>query len=275
MGKTQFRIPLIHLAISIGVAAFITLFGRFDKIPLALVTPRFYAAFISSTMVCYLLLSYNQFVNRKLNEAFPYTEVARKRIWMQILLGIIGSIFLDLLLVSLYYLAIGRSLWQRGFLTVDFAIAVLLIAIINIVYLVIEAVTSKKHSQKAQEFVPFVLSYNGVHVNFNPETDILYLQRAGKLVKLVATSGTEYAFKDSIVNLKKQLGSNGFCQINQSVLVNLNTINGYTSRAQSKNLDLLFKAEYQTVLDSKDTNMLQVTRSSAHNFRKHWEKHSQ
>lgn len=271
MGKNRFRRPLIRLVTSIGVAAFITLIGRWHKIDRAFVTPAFYIALITSIFIAYILLTYLHYSNKRLNRKFPYPETAKKRIPRQIIYGIIIPIIFELAMIKLYYIAIDRSMLKSQFLTVDFPIVVFCLIIINRLYLRDAKLHSSNTSKNKRSVEPFNIDYDGTHLTLNPITDIVYFYKDKKLTRVYTISGQEYASKAKIEYVAEKYEAAYFCQINPSAVVNLRMVQGYFGGATRDTWKPVFSLEHDTITKNADPKLLRITKRNFEKFKNNLE----
>ncbi len=140
------------------------------------------------------------------------------------------------------------------------------IAFVNVIYQVpISLFVTIPAAKQVAEILE--IKHNGVDVVLNVSTDILYIYKDQKNVKIKIISGHEYSKKDSISNIVQTYANTSLCQVNQSAIVNLEMIKGVNTGTRSKTLDLLFKPQFIELISSSELDKLYVTRKFMQDFK--------
>lgn len=242
----------------------------------ALITPRFYAAFIVSFGIAYLLMYLVEIISKKLDRICLLGHDKLLRLILQFLLrsllqvisGVVLLAALDLGLMFLYFKAIGIEFPLTEYLIRDFPIVVVFLVLLNGYYVWTWVRRSKK--KKITEKVPEVLtiSYNGTHLKLTVTTDILFFCRDRKLIKVYTTSGKEYTIKGTIVQINDKYKAVDFFQINPSTVLNLQMIQGYIAGTSRDTLQVIFKKEHQEAIHMTDNQkLLRVTKDHIEKFK--------
>ncbi len=267
MQTHHYSTQIIRISTSLIVSIFMTLHGRWHEIGRALITPTFYFSVFISFWIAYLLMYFVHSANTLLDRKHSINNHLVRRVVLQIGVGILAPALLDVLLMYFYFKVLGRDIFKTTYLLVDFPIVLILLLFLNVFYLMISSFgVRKKTSQNVQDEV-LVIDYNGIHVKLNLTTDILFFYRDRKLIKVHTTSGKEYSLKDTIGNLNERYCGDNFCQVNPSAIVNIYAVKGYTAGTTRDTLQMLFKAEYQSLLRSGDLKLLRVTKDHIEKFK--------
>lgn len=127
----------IRLTISVFAAFFIVLNGRWELIAKAFRSPSFYVAVAISFGIAYLMLTVIHRGSILLDRQAPWHKSVGKRTVLQLLVGVILPIVVDIVLAAIYIEATGQDFMKSGFFSHDFPIIAGFVVLMNIFYLVL------------------------------------------------------------------------------------------------------------------------------------------
>lgn len=266
-----FRIA--RIVISISAAFFIVINGRWSQVHEMFVSPSFYVAVFVSFIICYILMYFIHFISNRLDRRWSWDKKPFRRIILQILGGVVPPVLFDVLFAIAFIITTGRDFMTSGFIERDLGVIFSFIILVNgfyplyfflSKYLLSDTVTEEHANQIADE--SFVVDYNGNHISFNPEVDILYLYREGRLIKIKSPTGQIYSICDTIMGVLDRLPPNCFCQINRGVIVNMSFIKGY-SLCKRSTIQARFKTEYHNIIKERDDERYRVTGEHIEEFK--------
>ncbi|TRW21478.1 hypothetical protein FMM05_20220 [Flavobacterium zepuense] len=134
MENTTYRNKWFRLLAALAGSLIIVFNGRpFDLIA-ALAVPIFYPAFIVNFLVALLLVHAIHKVTLHLDKMCPWEEDPIVRLSYQINLGLLAPAFIDVVIISIYFLALGQDIRTNNFFLIDFPIVILLLLIWNAYY---------------------------------------------------------------------------------------------------------------------------------------------
>lgn len=266
-----FRIA--RIVISISAAFFIVINGRWSQVHEMFVSPSFYVAVFISFFICYILMYFIHFISHRLDRRWSWDKKPFRRIILQILGGVVPPVLFDVLFAVAFIITTGRDFMTSGFIERDLGVILSFIILVNgfyPLYFFLSKYLLSDHSIEndcdQQSCDLFTVDYNGNHVNLNPVSDILFLYRENKLVKVQTISGSIYSIQTSIAQIIEHLPTDTFCQINRSVIVNLAMLKGY-SAINRKSLRARFKTEYHPIIKDRDDNRYRVTMDHIEKFK--------
>lgn len=269
MNAHHYGTQIIRIGISLIVAVFMTLHGRWHEIARALITPTFYFAILASFFITYLLLYLIHFFTAFLDKRYPLNSKLFARLVLQILIGIGLPAIIDFVLMFFYFKAIGRDIFTNTYLLVDFPIVVTMLLLLNGFYLW-SGFKQEKHKRN-QVTEPFVINHDGTRLILNPITDIIYFYKDRKLIRVYTTTGKEYCSKSKIEYVSKKYEPANFCQINPSAVVNLRMVKGYVGGSTRDTWQLLFMLEHYAIIKHVNPKLLRVTKKNFEKFKNNLE----
>ncbi len=214
-----------------------------------------------------------QFISHRLDRRWSWDKKPFRRIILQILGGVVPPVLFDVLFAVAFIITTGRDFMTSGFIERDLGVILSFIILVNGFYPLYfflskylrsdPTIESDKTQQSAESLT---VDYNGNHVNLNPRSDILYLYREGKLVRVKTLSGQIYSINDTVASINDRLPSGFFCQINRAVIVNMHTIKGY-SPCKRNNIQARFRPEYHSIIKNRDDERYKVTKEHIEEFK--------
>ena len=268
MQSHHFRSIWFYLTICFLAALFVNMRDRWHQIGDAIFNPAFHYAFLISFAVALILLLMVNSFNAILEESFPI----RKKFWQRIVLQIIFPlglpIFVDLVILIIYSDFFNISI--EALMERDFQYGCLFLSLMNIYHLVY---AYRDQSLKETSEVVLTIKHNGVNINLNVATDILFVYKYGRKTMVCTISGNRYSTADTISKLKEAYQSEGLFQVNPSALINLRMLTGHEPGTKLKTLTPLFKPQFQDKISSSNLEKLVVTRNFMSGFKKEMEKY--
>jgi len=114
--------------------------------------------------------------------------------------------------------------------------------------------------------------YNGKYAQFNVNADIIIFFRSGRYVKALTIHGNEYIIPQTISELEEKYKEADFCRINRSVLINCNTVRGYTTGEKRDSFLILLKPPYATIASKCKEANFNITKEYISVFRDRFQK---
>lgn len=138
--ETPIRYPnlLLRTGVALLSSFYILFHGRtFDLFNLVK-TKIFYIAFTVSFGIAVILIYWVHYITRYLDNRFIWTKYPVRRVLLQLLLGIVTPIVIDLGIISAYFhFILGTNIIQSGFLANDFPIICCFLLIVNLYYMML------------------------------------------------------------------------------------------------------------------------------------------
>lgn len=266
-----FRIA--RIVISISAAFFIVINGRWSQVHEMFVSPSFYVAVFISFFICYILMYFIHFISHRLDRRWSWDKKPFRRIILQILGGVVPPVLFDVLFAVAFIITTGRDFMTSGFIERDLGVILSFIILVNgfypLYFFLSKYLLSDPFAEEHANLITaesFVVDYNGNHISLNPEADILYLYREGRLIKIKSPTGQIYSICDTIIGVLDHLPSHCFCQINRGVIVNMSFIKGY-SLCKRNNIQARFKTEYHNIIKERDDDRYKVTKDHVEEFK--------
>lgn len=266
-----FRIA--RIVISISAAFFIVINGRWSQVHEMFVSPSFYVAVFISFFICYILMYFIHFISHRLDRRWSWDKKPFRRIILQILGGVVPPVLFDILFAAAFIITTGRDFMTSGFIERDLGVILSFIILVNgfypLYFFLSKYLLSDPFAEEHANLITaesFVVDYNGNHISLNPEADILYLYREGRLIKIKSPTGQIYSICDTIIGVLDHLPSHCFCQINRGVIVNMSFIKGY-SLCKRNNIQARFKTEYHNIIKERDDDRYKVTKDHVEEFK--------
>lgn len=268
MKTHRYLLLWLRIIICFVSGIYININPRWDLVSKAIVTPRFYFALIASFGICYLMLYIIHVNNKFLNRHYPWQHNAYLRTLLQLIGGVAVPIIVDWILVYLYLFALGIQDRMPVYFMYYILTVILFVLGINVVYLIVDLILNVPDRNIFRKQYELEIKHNGADLVLNIQSDILYIYKDVKNIKVMTISGHEYTKKDTIRNIIKTYPNSSLCQINQSTIVNLEMLKGQQNGTRSKTIDLLFKPQYHDVIIKSKFEKLYVTREFIISFRK-------
>lgn len=126
-----------HILLSALAAFYILFHGRSWNILNELRTSIFYITFTVSFVVTFLMTKWVHYFMIVLDKLYGWYDVPVKRISWEVLLGVIGPLLIDFVLLSIYFYFLGSNIFENGFIRHDFPVIVCFVLLLNTCYAVI------------------------------------------------------------------------------------------------------------------------------------------
>jgi len=250
--------------------------GRPVNILEAATSPGFYIAFAVSASVALLLVYVVHTTDRYLNKKYDWRTATFERAMLQVLLGVITPALIDLVLLYVYFNILGQNIIDNGFLLIDYPIIICFILILNLYYLIYYFFTSETESTflfnyEGHDYINveikdtteknYIVNQNGKEILLD-HYDIFCFYRNAKHVILFTMHKEEYAIKEPLSTVTRQLSGGNFQQINRSIVLNLDTVKGYNIGKKRHTLELVFKEKYTGLVEHMGTYQFVVTKEN-------------
>jgi len=262
MGPVQYKNRKFRIAAAFAGSLFIIVYGKPFDFHKAAVSPGFYLVLAISFSAALLLVEFVHFMTVKLDGRFGWRSMFPERLFLQVIYCILVPASVDLLLFSIYFNALGQSIFENGFFHIDLPVVTGMLIVLSFYYCLrywmltdsrnVErqlqlAKMAHKGIAQGSEIETLPVEQKGEHINLKTG-NILYFYRFGKYIKLVTLHGEEYQIRETISSLAERLSETQFVQINRSVILNFKAVKGYRNGSKRYTLELLFKNKYATVL---------------------------
>lgn len=247
---------LFRIIISISAGFYIVIYGtRFDILR-ALTSPMFYVVVAISCIVAWLLVSYVHYSTLKLDARYSWRSDFLLRFILQFVLCLTVPILIDLLIFSVYFAIIGQSIFENGFFYADIPFVGVLLGLLSgyycIHYFVLtdEQANQFEDSTRTGRVETFLLDLkNGQQIYVNT-ADIFCFYCVGKDVYMVPLNGERFEVFANISSLQNLLKNSDLYRINRSVILNFNSVSGYTRGSKRNTLELIFTPQYLELVRS-------------------------
>ncbi|OJX54855.1 MAG: hypothetical protein BGO88_02990 [Flavobacterium sp. 38-13] len=269
-------------------AAIASIYIVFHGIPVDLVrafsSPAFYVAVAVSFTISLLLVNTVHTVTVWLDKRCPWRLRPFERGGLQLIFGVVVPALIDLLLVSVYFGFLGESVMENGFLLIDFPVIICLIIFLNLYYLIhyLLLTEGKPLEDRAKGYPLFSLAkgddkgtlptslnihYNGQHLFFNVENDIMFFYREGKRVKCTTFHGNRYPVNASISDLEERFTGTRLCRISRSTIINYKMVKGYNAGTKRNTAELIIRPDYQPYIKDWQSHEFVVTKEFLKQFK--------
>ncbi len=269
-------------------AAIASIYIVFHGIPVDLVrafsSPAFYVAVAVSFTISLLLVNAVHIVTVWLDKRCPWRLRPFERGGLQLIFGVVIPALIDLLLVSVYFGFLGESIMENGFLLIDFPVIICLIIFLNLYYLIHYLLLTEGNGtvDRAKGYPSFSLTnadskgtlptslnihYNGQHLFFNVENDIMFFYREGKRVKCMTFHGNRYPVNASIADLEKRFADVRLCRISRSTIINYKMVKGYNAGTKRNTAELIIRPIYLPFVKDWQSQDFLVTKEFLNHFK--------
>lgn len=266
----------IRLTISLFASFFIVLNGRWHLITKAFQSPSFYVAVAISFGISYLMLTIIHRGTTALDRRAPWHKSISRRTLLQLLIGLIFPIVVDIALAAIYITATGQNFVDSGFLLHDFPIIAGFVILMNLFYLVMYLTAAPPNGDGAiltdsdpnnSPQKPASDTEQTENRDEQDETlDILYCCRMGRRTTIYTANGRELPTYQSLSSLLEMYSANGLIQINRSTLINVAIVEKYDRGHKRDTLQLLLKDEYVHLANYQNMDLFVVTKDHIDDF---------
>jgi hypothetical protein len=273
MQKDLYHNKKLRFLLAFLASIYIIFHGRPFDIYRALTSPSFYIALIVSLGIGLLLVYYIHRVTVWLDGRCEWRTMPVERSILQFSTGVAAPAVIDLILISIYFQAIGQNIMENDFLLIDYPIIVCLIIFFNIYYLIHYLLVTDRAGDIAEDFADeqqqgteFTVEYKDISVQLLL-ANILCFYRSSRKITIIATDNKEYTRAGTITNIAKQFNDAGFIQINRTVIINLSTVEGFKKGPRKNTIQLLIKQDVEIYFQDLPEEHLLVTKEYIDKFR--------
>jgi len=271
------------VTVAVLAAFYIVIHGKPFNLLRALYSPGFYIAVAISIVVAMFLVQIVHRCTVILDQKYDWRSMFFVRAVMQSVFGILLPCAVDLIIMSLYFQLQGQNAWENGFIHIDFPVIILFMVILNLYYLVYNLLYTKgyelskqqadeKQSVKPEPSSMLIVHYNGKHIQFNVNEDIIFFYRSGRYVKALTVHGNEYLIPKTLGELEDSYSQVDFCRINRSVLINCTTIRGYAACEKRGSFRVIFKPPIAHIVGNSSNVNFIISRDYITLFKDRFEK---
>jgi len=240
---------------------FICMNGQWAKLHKAIVTPSFYLTMLLCSLITFGFLLFIRLITQWLNKKYSWQKQKKKRMWYQILYGIIYLLLADLLLNSIHYYFLGSDIISSGFLSMDFPHVVWFIIAVNLFYIYY---FSKNKTEEQPSLL--IINYNRVYTELDVQTEVLYFLKSGKIVKVITIHGRIFITNIPLSQLEQKYQRFGLCRISLSTIVNLKYVKGIGPGKKRDTKDIILFAEQQKNISTDQNELYSITKKYLKNF---------
>lgn len=272
MKTIPYHNKLFRLLAAFGGTMYILFYNRPFDLCFALGKPMFYYAFVVSIGAALVIVTTVHRVTVSLDGWLGWHKRFSERILAQICLGIFAPAFIDVILFSGYFLVIGKNILHTGFFTGDLWIVIKLLSLLNayyfVHYLALAWRNKKRPNGSSAKTDILNIDHNGVHLHLHVKTDVLCMYKYERVVKVLTIYGNEYTTNHSLAQLNRSYANQGLCHINQSFLVNLHMLKGYTHIDKRDSFRPIIKPIYQSAFPVSLADEFVLTKKYLNEFQK-------
>ncbi|WP_160139615.1 LytTR family DNA-binding domain-containing protein [Chryseobacterium sp. c4a] len=271
-----------RVSAAVIAAFYIVIHGKPFNLLKALYSLGFYIALAISIVVAMFLVQVVHRCTVLLDQKYDWRTMLFTRIVMQSVFGIVLPCLIDLIIMSLFFQLQGQNAWENGFIHIDFPVIILLMVILNLYYLIYYLLYTRSNEEPIQLAAKkqilkagpstLIVHYNGKHIQFNVNDDIIFFFRSGRYVKALTVHGNEYVIPQTIGELEDSYAHVDFCRINRAVLINCTTVRGYATGDKRGSFRIIFKPPIAEIVDSYGNANFSITKDFFSVFRDRFEK---
>ncbi|MXN91140.1 hypothetical protein GR160_07840 [Flavobacterium sp. Sd200] len=268
MKTVHYRNRKLRLIAAFTASFYILFHGRPFDIYRAFTSVSFYIAFAVSFGIGLLLVYAIHRATLWLDTRCSWRERPIERSLMQFTLGILAPAIIDLLLISIYFQALGQDVLNNGFLLIDYPVIVFFIILLNVYYLIHYLLLSESHFPTSQktELTPIEKKQDSGQSNSRQGQFVLYYQREGKQVRAVINLGSHYLLNTTINYIIHESDDRTLCQINRRMIINYEIIDTYQQGKNKTSLTIKIKPDYLNQMENLLHDSLQVTKDKKEAF---------
>jgi hypothetical protein len=265
----------IRLLIAFIGALFSVLYGRLDEFLLAFATLLFYIALFFSFFIALLIISLTHYAW----EWFAKGGVPGPGIIFKLLfIGYVTPVMVDFILMGLYYALRRQNIFSNGYIGNDFIVVNILVLALNAIYLLQYLFTAISKSDKNKEVASdagistesFTVKHRSNYVRLK-QADIIVCYRMSRKSEIITNGKGTFTSSQALSQISDQLNRSFFRQINRSVVINLNTVKGYTKGAKRDVLEIVIKKDFQPFFTGFSPEQLSVTKEYKEAFKQAFE----
>lgn len=279
-------------------AAIASIYIVFHGIPVDLVkafsSPGFYVAVVVSFSISLILVQIIHQITIMIDGRSSWRERPFERAVLQFIFGVVFPALVDLVLITVYFTLLGQNIVDNGFLLIDFPVIVCLIIFFNLYYVIRYLLLTENNrfsSTKlgidgdenqmlgqtrseltSMETATLTIHYNGKHIYFNVQQDILCFHRDGRKVIAMTVNGNHYPINIPISELGNRYENDGLCRINRATIINFKLIKGYLAGKSRGTAELIIQPIFLPLIEGLDTDKLIVTKEYLNSFKERIEK---
>lgn len=236
---------VFRIVVSILITFYLGIHGDdLDLIARVIKQPNFYLSLAASFPVTFAIVYWVHWISLVLDEKFDLRTQFMKRVFLQVLLGVLVPVGFDLLFVSAYAIFNPVHFDRKEFFTIDLQMVVLLIVALNLIYairsLMSEPIRKAEQPVDRDEAPTIMVRRGTVTKNLDVKEDILYFYLSKPNV-MVVTCEREYSLgKGTINEMEKLYSTVGFCRISSRTLVNMSFVKDLSQATARYNFKLAF-----------------------------------
>lgn len=262
--------------LTLAASTYIVLHGRFNETFRAITSSSFYLAvgisFLIGMMVTFLV----HFITIWLDHRLTWETMPIERALLQVVLGIMVPLVLDVSLISVYFQYLRQDIFQNGFFLIDFPVILGFVIFLNVTYFIIYVLKSNDKAMILKNSTSSFVLYNSFNDEVDSEdytdrindeafteeelTKIILIQRVGKKVLMFTGDGKQANINHTISTFTASYSQIGFLQINRGTVIKNGITADYIEGLRRDNLQLIPKDEYNWILDFIRLDQLQVTK---------------
>jgi len=233
---------------------YILLYDRPQDFFLALVSPGFYFALLISFISAILMITAIHHVTIWLDTWCDWRKNFWVRSMLQTCLGVLAPSFIDIVIITVFFLTRGRNILYTGFFKSDFWVVLILLFFLNCYY---GAYYWLQTSKKLKMGTPDVNSkseillegeYKGQSFSYQVSKEILFFYKDEKFVRFVTIDGNDIPLAATIESLIYKYAEFGICQISRGIMINCRIILRYEVQKRGVTLLIVIKEKYMSIV---------------------------
>jgi|GEM_PF-6298439 len=205
------------------------------------------------------------FVTVRWDQRYDWRQHTAKRIWRQLVFGLITPAVLDFIFMSIYLKGVGQNLGYEKFKNFDLLVVICFLLILNLYY-VIHYFAVKPKPSISDNFLTeekrsdvLIIDSKKMHVRL-PLEDIMYFEKDKKKILIYTIDGNQHEITESLSNMVIRFQDFGFHKINRSIIINGVIVEGHGKGDAKKTRRILIKAKYDEAVKIPQDKLI-VTKS--------------
>jgi hypothetical protein len=253
---------IFRILIGICAAHFIVSIGRYLSFLELIKLKNYPIAMIISTVIAGIIVEAVFRITSFLDRRYPWESVLRKRLFMQVLFGVISPLTLAVILASIYFGVFGVNILDTVYFELYFPSIAMMILLLNAYYMIHYII--KFYSFHYERGYSQYLRQKLVRIGREEEAvtspeDILFIKCNKKVGFSVSASGAQNLWPYTMEETVSQLSHDDFLFIGHSYAVRMDNIIKITPASSRR---------YRLVLKVPQDKEVMVTQRRANQIRK-------
>ncbi|RQO76559.1 hypothetical protein DBR40_11705 [Pedobacter sp. KBW01] len=237
LSKRNITYPAIYYRTPIFLltAHYLVAYGEPESFFTLLQLPYYYYAVLGSFIITMATAEFILVVTRYLDKVKPWGAHFRRRLWLQLVLGVLVTLLLAILLAAAYFYIRGQNIITADYFKYDFTLVVCFVLFLNLIYLIIAQMQGRQQLAKLR----LPSKHKPTEVN-QTKTEVAAIYPLGQGYLAVLKNGESVIWSKTIEQSLSELPADQYFLINRSDIVNRAIIEGF-ELGHSRRLKLILK----------------------------------